>query len=153
MPSRRPSRAPNTPAGSPRDSSGGSPDGRRALGSLGEDLALAHLRALGFQLVTRNHRTRHGEIDLIVFDGHTLVFVEVKTRRRSVAVSQRSSAFGDPLVGLRAGQRRRLRKLATAWLAETRPRPRANEVRFDAIGVIVDRSGKLVSLNHLEGAW
>jgi putative endonuclease len=135
------------------DPSPGSPDGRRALGTLGEDLALAHLQRLGFRLVTRNHRTRRGEIDLIVFDGSTLAFVEVKTRRRSVAVTPASSTFGDPLIGLRAGQRRRLRAIATAWLSETRPRPRAKEVRFDAIGVIVDSAGTLVGLNHLEGAW
>jgi putative endonuclease len=135
------------------DPPAGSRDGRRALGTLGEDLALAHLRALGFELVTRNHRTRRGEIDLIVFDGVALVFVEVKTRRRSVAVSAANATFGDPLIGLRVDQRRRLRCLATEWLSQTRPRPRAEQVRFDAIGVIVDGAGRLVSLTHLEGAW
>ena len=49
----------------------------------GEGLALAHLERLGYALVARNHRTRWGEIDLIVFDGTSLVFVEVKTRRAS----------------------------------------------------------------------
>ena len=52
-------------------------DPRRTLGETGERLALAHLGRLGFALVARNHRTRFGEIDLIVFDGRTLVFVEV----------------------------------------------------------------------------
>ncbi len=50
------------------------------LGRLGEELAAAHLRRLGFATLARNVRTRHGEIDLIVFDGRTLAFVEVKTR-------------------------------------------------------------------------
>jgi putative endonuclease len=52
-------------------------DPRRTLGAAGERLALAHMERLGFALVARNHRTRWGEIDLIVFDGRTLVFVEV----------------------------------------------------------------------------
>lgn len=50
-------------------------DNRRALGQLGEDLAAEHLRRLGFVIVDRNVRTRHGEIDAIAFDGRTLVFV------------------------------------------------------------------------------
>src|ERR1700724_2656332 len=56
-------------------------DPRRALGRRGEQLAADHLGRLGFAPVARNERTRYGEIDLIVFDGRTLVFAEVKTRR------------------------------------------------------------------------
>lgn len=48
---------------------------RQTLGRLGEDLALAHLRSLGFSALARNVRTRHGEIDLIAFDGATIVFI------------------------------------------------------------------------------
>ena len=58
-------------------------DLRQHLGRIGEDLALAHLERLGYALVARNHRTRYGELDLVVFDGTTLVFAEVKTRRVS----------------------------------------------------------------------
>jgi putative endonuclease len=49
-------------------------DPRRALGRLGEQLAADHLERLGFAVIERNARTRYGEIDLIVFDGHILVF-------------------------------------------------------------------------------
>lgn len=48
--------------------------GRRAIGRLGEDISIEHLRRLGFVLVARNIRTRHGEIDVIAFDGRVLVF-------------------------------------------------------------------------------
>src|SRR5271166_210983 len=64
-------------------------DLRRPLGRLGEDLAEAHLRGLGFATLARNERCRAGEIDLIAFDGRTLVFAEVKTRR--VGASGRST--------------------------------------------------------------
>lgn len=130
-------------------------DPRRALGQHGEDIALAHLRALGATLVERNHRTRAGEIDLIVRERRTLVFVEVKTRR---ARRQRSRAApvgpppDDPLLGLHARQRRRLRGLAIAWLADQATPPRADELRFDAIGVLLDEHDRLVRLDHLEGA-
>jgi putative endonuclease len=129
------------------------PDGRRALGRLGEDLADAHFRRLGFAILGRNVRTRAGEIDLIAFDGRTLVFAEVKTRRTG-ARDGRVPPGLEPLGGLRHRQRARLRRLAVAWLSgEDHARPSAHTIRFDAVGVIVDGRGGLVRLDHLEGAW
>ena len=52
-----------------------------SLGRWGEWLALIHLRRLRWDIVTRNWRTREGEVDLIAYDGPYLVFTEVKTRR------------------------------------------------------------------------
>jgi putative endonuclease len=128
-------------------------DPRRRLGRLGEDVAVAHMQRLGFSVLARNVRTRRGEIDLIAYDGATLVFAEVKTRR--VACAQ-SSIRPDqaPLSYLRAGQRARLRRLAAAWLGEQkRIRPRARIIRFDAIGVVIDTNGTLRRLEHIEAAW
>jgi putative endonuclease len=129
------------------------PDARRSLGRLGEQLAAAHLQRLGFSVVARNVRTRHGEIDLIAFDGATLLFAEVKTRRLS-----RPGAAGqleqDPLAALGPRQRARLRRLAVAWLSnEGMARPTGRTIRFDAVGVIVDATDRLVRLDHLEAAW
>lgn len=128
-------------------------DPRRALGRLGEDLAAAHLTRLGFSILARNVRTRAGEIDVIASDASTLVFAEVKTRRvssraRSVRPEQ------EPLAWLRPRQRTRLRRLAVAWLSsERRSGPRAQTIRFDAIGVIVDERDRLLRLDHVEAAW
>jgi putative endonuclease len=136
------------PAGAPAPR-----DGRRALGTLGEDLAVGHFRRLGFVMVARNVRTRHGEIDMIAFDGRVLVFAEVKTRRAS---NRRRGLCPEeqPLAWLKLSQRARLRKLACAWLYEnTHARPRAQTIRFDAVGVIVDGSDRLLRLDHIEGAW
>jgi putative endonuclease len=129
-------------------------DSRRALGVVGEQLAVEHLRRLGFVIVARNVRTRHGEIDLIAFDGaRTLVFAEVKTRRASGG-RRGLCPEEQPLAWLKRSQRRRLRGLACAWLYENaRNRPRAHTIRFDAIGVIVDGHGRLLRLDHVEGAW
>jgi putative endonuclease len=58
------------------------------------------------------------------------------------------------LAWLRHRQRARLRRLACAWLYEgAHARPRAQEIRFDAVGVIVDGAGRLLRLDHIEGAW
>ena len=50
-------------------------------------------------------------------------------------------------------QRQRVRKMAESWLIERTERPYAELVRFDAIGVTIDATGKLVSIEHLEGAF
>jgi putative endonuclease len=127
-------------------------DHRRALGQLGERLAGEHLERLGFAIVDRNARTRVGEIDLVAFDGHTLVFVEVKTR--CARMRWRLSPQEQPLAWLRTSQRARLRRLAAAWLhRESRNRPTAHTIRFDGIGVIVDEADRLVRLDHVEAAW
>ena len=121
-------------------------DLRQHLGRIGEDLALAHLERLGYALVARNHRTRYGEIDLVVFDGTTLVFVEVKTRRTN------GSGRG-PWEALHERKRRQVRRMAAAYLLEVTDRPHSPDLRFDAIGVVIDAHGKLVRLDHLEAAF
>jgi putative endonuclease len=129
------------------------PDPRRALGRRGEDLAAEHLARLGFAALARNVRTRHGEIDLIVLDGETIVFVEVKTRRVSARSAGGENSV-EPLEALRPRQRARLRRLALAWLSDAdTSRPRARTLRFDAVGVLLDDRGRLLRLEHLEAAW
>jgi putative endonuclease len=123
------------------------PDPRRQLGSAGEQLAAEHLERLGFDIVDRNYRTRWGELDIVAYDGRVLAFVEVKTRR--LAPGSGSSPF-DALHPLKRNQ---VRKMAGRWLVERVDRPRAQVLRFDAIGVTFDRDGRLAGLEHLEGAW
>lgn len=120
-------------------------DLRRHLGQLGEQLALEHLERLGYALVARNHRTRFGELDLVVSDGHALVFAEVKTRR--------SSRPGRAWESLHAAKQAQVRRMAAAFLAEVADRPYCEELRFDAVGVTIDPRGRLIDLEHLEGAF
>jgi putative endonuclease len=146
----RPPPAPRRPVAPA--SAGRARDARRELGAQGEALAAAHLRGCGFAIVARNQRTRHGEIDLIAFDGHTLVFAEVKTRRVPNA-GPRGDA--EPLLTvLKPRQRARLRRLSAAWLAHAGRRvPFAHTIRFDAIGVAIDGRGALQHLEHIPAAW
>jgi putative endonuclease len=123
-----------------------SPDPRQVLGAAGEQLALEHLERLGCTLVARNHRTRFGELDLVVLDGRALVFVEVKTRHAG-------AAGPTPWDALSERKRRQVRRMGRAFLHEVTDRPFADEVRFDAIGVLVDDAHRLVRLDHLEAAF
>jgi putative endonuclease len=121
-------------------------DRRRRLGARGENLAAEHLIRRGFEIVERNYRTRGGELDLVAFDGRILVFCEVKTRR--------GLADGrTPFESLHPRKRRQVRDMARAWLANRPDRPRASTLRFDAIAVWLDTAGRLVRLDHLEGAF
>jgi putative endonuclease len=123
-----------------------SEDARHHLGAAGEQLAAEHLTRRGFRIVERNYRTRWGELDIVAFDGRTLAFCEVKTRRAG-------GSAGGPFEAVGTGKQARVRKMAGSWLIERRDRPHADLVRFDAIGVTFDGAGRLVSLEHLEGAF
>lgn len=95
-------------------------------GSAAEDLALAHLRTAGLQLVARNYRTPGrggGEIDLVMRerDG-TLVFVEVRSRA--------SSAFGGAGASIGAIKRRRIVFAARHYLLRL---PAPPPCRFDVV--------------------
>jgi putative endonuclease len=120
-----------------------SDDLRHLLGRTGENLAAAHLERLGFVILERNFRTRWGELDLVACDDERIVFCEVKTRRLGPV---------SPIEGLRQAQARRIRRMAMAWL-QTQNRPYAPELRFDAVGVTIDATGRLVALEHLEAAF
>jgi len=91
-------------------------------GAAAEALAARFLMARGLSIVGRNYRCRDGEIDLIVRDGKTLVFVEVRLRR--------SQAFGGAAESITATKRRRLRLAAQHYLLGLAREP---PCRFDAI--------------------
>jgi len=121
-----------------------STDLRHALGIAGEDLAAQHFERLGFEVLARRHRTRFGELDLVVSDGGLLVFAEVKTRR---------AGSGRPFDALGEAKQNQVRRMGAAWLSDAVGRPFFESLRFDAVGVTIDACGGLVSLEHLEGAF
>jgi len=95
---------------------------RGALGSRAEALAADHLVRHGLTIVTRNFRTRFGEIDLIARDGPMLVFVEVRMRS--------SRDYGGGLESITAAKRARMISAANGYLAMLGREP---PCRFDAV--------------------
>jgi putative endonuclease len=124
---------------------------RLRIGRLAEARAAEHLASLGYEIISRNARTRYGELDLIARDRRTLVFVEVKGIRAGARVGpQRAVLWVTPRKQIQ------VRRLAAAWLAERREErsaPRYAEIRFDAVGVTLDRADVVVDLEHLPGAF
>jgi putative endonuclease len=119
---------------------------RQHLGAAGEQLAAEHLERLGYEIVERNFRTRWGELDIVAYNGEVLAFCEVKTRRFG-------PGGGMTLEAVRPAKQRQVRRMAFSWLRERTERPYAPELRFDAIGVTFDLEGRLVGIEHLEGAF
>ena len=125
-------------------------DSRRTLGELGERIASQHLQRAGYTILATNFRTRFGELDLVAVDSRCLVFCEVKTR---IAGTRRGPA--GPLDAIGPRKRAQVRAMAREWLVSSNSaeRPRRPELRFDAIGILMSRTGRLVSLDHLENAF
>ena len=115
------------------------------VGRHGEDLAVQHLESAGLQVIERNWRNRHGEIDIVAVEpvpgrAGCLVFCEVKTRRSVVT--------GGPLEAVTPLKLARLRRLSGLWLAEHRGG--YSDIRIDVIGVLRPRTGPAV-IEHLRG--
>lgn len=115
---------------------------RRDLGAFGERLAAAHLEAKGYRIRERNFRCPEGEIDIVAEDGDCLVFVEVRARR--------GDALGTPAESVTAAKERRLVAVARAYLQEHEGLS-ANQ-RIDVVSVELTPQGRLLAVQHIEGA-
>lgn len=102
---------------------------RRARGDAVETAALAFLEANGLRLLARNASARGGELDLVMAEGGSVVFVEVRYRG--------SAAFGGGAASVDAGKRRRLVRAAQVWLLR-HPRHADAPCRFDVIAASGD---------------
>lgn len=103
------------------------------VGREAEEQALRYLSGKGLTAVTRNFRTRRGEIDLVMLEGRCLVFVEVRSRGR------RSLVRATLTVDYR--KQRKLVSAASMFLARN-PLFRGHACRFDVVGVDRDEGGE-----------
>ena len=119
---------------------------RRALprdhGRVGEDLAHRYLRRHGCTVVARNYRTPSGsgEIDLVVWHGGTLAFVEVKTRSRTDYGDPESAVDQEKQVRLQRAGRDYARRAGVDWY----------RTRFDIVSVFL---GKPVKMEWIRDAF
>lgn len=123
-------------------------DPRRALGAMGEREAEAHMRRMGFAILERNYRTRYGELSLVADNRAQLVFADVKTR----IGGRTNTEFFEPVTH-GPDKTRRMRAMASLWLADNREPGGARTLRFDAISVTVSATGRLLDLQHVEAAY
>ena len=113
----------------------------KTLGDQGEAYAAAYLRQNGYRILTRNYRTKVGEIDLIADDHGTLVFIEVKTRS--------SVRCGMPAEAVNYKKKQKIIQTAYWYLYEQR---RENTIcRFDVLEVYA--IGNNWDVHHIKGAF
>ena len=115
---------------------------KKRIGSIGEHRATTHLVNQGYQILEKNWRYSHAEIDIIAKQDETLVFIEVKTRT--------SDRYGKAEWLVTRQQQRVISMAAKAYMRKVN-----HEwlVRFDVIGILTDWQGNIMRLTHLEDAF
>jgi putative endonuclease len=93
-----------------------------AHGAYAEQLAAHYLQEHGLKLIVRNYRSRFGEIDLVMHDGDTLVFIEVRLRT--------NASFGGAAASIDARKKKCIINTAQQYLAGLVNAP---PCRFDAV--------------------
>ena len=102
------------------------PGRRLARGHQFEEIALKHLEGNGLRLLTRNFKARGGEIDLVMAEAGTVVFVEVRSRTCADPV--------EPIATVTLRKRSRVIR-AAQWFLLRHPHLAGNPCRFDVVGI------------------
>lgn len=106
------------------------PPGTRDTGIAYEQQARRYLERAGLRFEAANVRVRGGELDLIMRDRDTWVFVEVRYRR--------SAAFGGAAASITRQKRQRLLYAASVWLARRQASFDTSPCRFDVLAITGD---------------
>ena len=110
------------------------------FGKMGEDLAVQYLTDKGYEILERNWRNIHKEIDIIAKDGETLVIVEVKTRK--------SDDHGEPDLAVTRQKQTRLIYAANAYIFKYNL---DINTRFDIISIVFKDGNPVIE--HIEDAF
>ena len=112
------------------------------IGHIGEDLAAEYLKKKGYEIIARNWHFKKKEVDIIAGTKQELVFVEVKTRTSMIG--------GEPAQAVDNEKKRLLTIAAKAYVNSTKDE---RIVRFDVIGIVLNKSGEIEDFQHYENAF
>jgi putative endonuclease len=116
---------------------------QKTLGQRGEAAAARYLCRRGYKVLARGSRIGPGELDLVMLDRETIVFVEVKTRQTHDA--------GHPAEAVDEQKQRRLTKLAVTFLKRHGLLERP--ARFDVIAITWPASKCRPTIEHIKDAF
>lgn len=109
-------------------------------GRLGEDIAAGYLQERGYEILQRNLQLLRAEVDLVVKQNDTLIFVEVKTRS--------NEEFGSGAEYISHRKQSQLMKAAKAYMKK------GEWIRFDVISILMDPQKKAaVKIQHIRNAF
>lgn len=121
-----------------------SADPRKILGNDAEAFALKLLKSRGHKFVARNVLFKRGELDIITWQGDTLVFTEVRARSRE--------DFGSAAETVNPRKQERVRRAANAYLSRNFSGRQLPNCRFDIVWLVAD-NGRIVESGVIEGAF
>jgi putative endonuclease len=108
----------------------------KRTGKKGEELAAAYLAETGYRIIERNYRCFFGEIDIVAWEGDTLVFAEVKSRR--------TEAYGTPQLAVGREKQDKISRIALNYLSDKHLRD--HPARFDVVAVKLLPAGTSIEL-------
>ncbi len=103
--------------------------GNKNTGNKGEDLTTNWLIEKGFEIIARNYRFKHSEVDIIASKNNILHFVEVKTRT--------NAAFGLPEESIDEKKMNALKKAASAFIEENE---QWKNIQFDVMAITLSKN-------------
>lgn len=109
-------------------------------GKQGEAEAVRYLQDKGYQILERNYRHQHAEIDLIAQKNKLLIFIEVKTRT--------NLSFGNPEEFVSYTKTRLVMKAAEHYIFT---KDWHHDIRFDIVSVSL--ANGTTQIRHLEDAF
>ena len=112
------------------------------IGKFGEKIAANHLKRNGYRILENNFRCKFGEIDIIALHRDTMVFVEVKTRKKNL--------FLTPAHSVNKAKKHRIIKTAFYYLKKHRKFDK--NIRFDIVEVWHE-DGKIKNTNIIPNAF
>jgi len=114
----------------------------KVTGNKGEELAAGYLSKKGYKIIERNFRTRFGEIDIVCWDGETLVFVEVKTKI--------GHDFGEPEEMVNKGKLAQVKRMGEVYLLD-----KCLDVacRVDVVAVVLESDGSVERIEHYQAVY
>ncbi len=112
-------------------------DTNYARGVRAENQAAQYLEKQGYRILETRYKTKFGEIDLIVFKGEVLCFVEVKTR----------NTLSEALESVTPRSQKRIEQSALYFLSEY-PEYSDKGMRFDVVAITSP-----FQITHLDNAW
>jgi len=116
---------------------------RSSVGQEAEAVAVNYLVRKGFKLLEQNYRCRLGEIDIIMLDKRTLVFVEVKSRS--------SRRYGLAALAVNPKKQMRIIRVAQRYIQEKGLKEQSLDMRFDVVGL--DDFASAPSIEHYRNAF
>jgi putative endonuclease len=110
------------------------------LGTFGEHYAAQFLATQGFEIIERNYRYKHLEIDIIALNANQIVAVEVKTRQ--------TAEIGEPWRAVTKAKQKLVIKAFNYYLQDHEIE---TEARFDVVSIV--HNGFRTDLEHIKDAF